>query len=86
MGFKLFPTFRAAGLPEPDLQADTIIGGGLHFAGYGYLAGVFRSILPLMERFGIATAAEVDTDTLADRLREDVVSSGCLDPRKRCCA
>jgi SAM-dependent methyltransferase len=76
MGFKLFAAYRAAGLPEPDLLTETIIGGGPDFAGYGYLAGVIRSILPLMERFGIATAEEVDIDTLADRLRDEAVAGG----------
>ncbi len=76
MGFKLFAAYRAAGLPEPDLLTETIIGGGPDFAGYGYLAGVIRSILPLIERFGIATAEEVDIDTLADRLRDEAVAGG----------
>jgi hypothetical protein len=71
MGFKLLPAYVAAGLPAPEMHGDTILGGGPDFAGYAYLAGVFRSILPLMERFGVATAGEVDIDTLADRLREE---------------
>jgi hypothetical protein len=58
------------------LHGDTILGGGPDFAGYAYLAGVFRSILPLLERFDIATASEVDIETLADRLREEMVASG----------
>jgi hypothetical protein len=58
---------------------DTLVGGGPDFAGYRYLADVIRSILPLMERFGVATAAEVNIDTLADRLREEVVrGGGCI--------
>jgi hypothetical protein len=76
MGMKLFATYRAAGLPAPSLQADTVIGGGPDFGGYTYLAGVIRSILPLMEQFGIATASEVDVDTLAERLREQAVAGG----------
>jgi SAM-dependent methyltransferase len=78
MGFKLFPTYVAAGLPGPELHGETILGGGPDFPGYAYLAGVFRSILPLMERFGIATASAVDVDTLADRLREESVSNGSV--------
>ena len=74
MGFKLFPAYVAAGLPGPAMHGETILGGGPDFAGYAYLAGVFRSILPLMERFGIATPGEVDIDTLADRLREETVA------------
>ena len=80
MGLKLFPVYRAAGLPEPQLQADTIVGGGAHFGGYAYLAGVIRSVLPLMERFGVATAEEVDIDSLADRLRAELVAGGGVLP------
>jgi SAM-dependent methyltransferase len=78
MGFKLFPTYAAAGLPDPELHGETILGGGLNFAGYEYLAGIFRSILPLMEQFGIASAGEVEIDTLADRLREEAVTIGSV--------
>jgi SAM-dependent methyltransferase len=74
MGLKLFPTYVAAGLPGPEMHGDTILGGGPDFAGYVYLTGVYRSILPVLERFGIATAGEVDVDTLADRLREEAVA------------
>ena len=76
MGYKLFSTYRAAGLPAPALQADTIIGGGPDFAGYAYLADIFRSILPLLESLGIATAEEVDVETLEARLRHDRVANG----------
>ena len=78
MGLKLFPTYVAAGLPGPEMHGETILGGGPDFAGYAYLAGVFRSILPLLERFGIATAGEVDVDTLADRLRAEVVAGNSV--------
>jgi SAM-dependent methyltransferase len=78
MGFKLFPTYVAAGLPGPELHGETILGGGPDFVGYAYLAGIFRSILPLMERFGIARASAVDVDTLADRLREESLSNGSV--------
>ena len=58
------------------LRAETIIGGGPDCGCYSYLAGVFRSILPLMERFGVATPDEVAIETLADRLREETVARG----------
>jgi SAM-dependent methyltransferase len=80
MGLKLFATFRAAGLPDAEMQAETIVGGGAGYGGYAYLAGVIRSVLPLLERFGIATAEEVDIETLADRLRAELVSSGGVMP------
>ena len=34
-----------------------------------------RTLLPLMERTGVASAAEVDVDTLASRLRQEVVAN-----------
>ena len=33
-----------------------------------------RTLLPLMERTGVASAAEVDVDTLAERIRNEVVA------------
>jgi SAM-dependent methyltransferase len=76
MGLKLFPVYRAAGLPPPEMHGDTILGGGPDYGGYTYLADSIRSMLPLMEQFGVATADEVDIDTLAERLRDETVSGG----------
>ena len=75
-GLRLFATCTGAGLPAPQLRAQQLLGGGPEFAGYAYLADVIRSILPLMERFATATAAEVDVDTLAARLRAAAVDAG----------
>ena len=76
MGFKLYPTYIAAGLPAPQLRMDTVVVGGPEFEGYQYLAGLVRSLLPTMEQLEVATVAEVDVDTLAGRLREEVVGGG----------
>ena len=35
-------------------------------------ANVMRGVLPLMERFGVATAAELEPDTLAERLQDEL--------------
>lgn len=79
MGPKLYPAFVAAGLPGPQMQLDAIVGGGPDFVGYQMWAAVLRSLLPVLERCGVATAAEVGIDTLADRLRAEVVAGGgCL--------
>jgi hypothetical protein len=69
MGLKYRWAFMEAGLPAPELRMDVALGGGPDFAGYQYIASTVRSALPLMERMGVATAVEVDIDTLADRLR-----------------
>jgi ubiquinone/menaquinone biosynthesis C-methylase UbiE len=74
MGSKLFTTFREAGLPEPQMTLGARIGGGAEMPGYEWTAQTVRSLLPMMERLGVATAQEVDIETLADRLRDEVVT------------
>ncbi len=71
MGTKLYSTFVRAGLPPPQMMSGSPVGCGTHWLGYEYMAGVVRSLLPLMERTGIATAEEIGIDTLAERLRND---------------
>jgi len=75
MGLKLDATFRAAGLSPPEPYAAARPVAGADSAGYAVLAAVTRSLLPAIEKFGIATAAEVDIDTLADRLRNATVAA-----------
>ena len=75
MGLDLYGTFVDAGLPEPTLQYTAPMGGPEAWAGYQFIANSFQSILPLLEAYGIATAEEVDLETLADRLRAEVVAS-----------
>ncbi len=75
MGLDLYSTFVDAGLPEPTLQYSAPLGGPETWGGYQFIAAAFQSLLPLLERFEIATAEEVDLDTLAQRLRAEVVAS-----------
>lgn len=76
MGMKLCGTFLAAGLPAPHLRYEAAIGTGPEWAGYEVLAGVVRALLPLLQKFGIATRDDIGIETLAARLREEVVSVG----------
>jgi 2-polyprenyl-3-methyl-5-hydroxy-6-metoxy-1,4-benzoquinol methylase len=73
MGTKLYPSFLRAGFPSPDMTAATLVACGPATTGYGYAVGVLRSLLPWIERTGIASAAEIDIDTLAVRMREDAL-------------
>jgi len=75
MGLRLFETFVAAGLPEPELCLEAAVGGGKDAPAFAW-ADVLQGMVPLMERFGIATAREVDAATLADRLLAEVTSRG----------
>lgn len=73
MGTKLYSSFLRAGFPPPDMTAATLVACGPATMGYEYTVGVLRSLLPLIERTGIASAAEIDIDTLAARLHEDAL-------------
>ena len=75
-GYHLRKTFLDAGLPEPEMNICAPVGGGPNFPGYDYGAETLRSMLPLILKLGIATEEEVEIDTLAQRLRTDVVASG----------
>ena len=67
MGPSLFTAFRAAGLPGPRLLVEAVADGGPDLPSWGW-ANVVSGAVPLMERLGVATRAEVDPATLADRL------------------
>ena len=78
MGPSLFTTFRAAGLPEPRLLVETFAEGGPEAPAWGW-ANVVSAAIPLMERLGVATRAEVNPATLADRLlAETLANDGCV--------
>jgi 2-polyprenyl-3-methyl-5-hydroxy-6-metoxy-1,4-benzoquinol methylase len=74
MGTKLYSAFLRAGFPPPDMTAATPVACGPATPGYRYMAGVLRSLMPFVERTGIATAVEVDIDTLAIRMHEDALA------------
>ena len=50
-------------------------GGPEDWPGFEYLANSFRSLVPLLEAYGIATADELDVDTLAERIQAEVAAS-----------
>lgn len=45
---------------------------------YEWLAQTVRSLLPMIEKTGVATKDEVGIDTLADRLRAEVVERAAV--------
>jgi ubiquinone/menaquinone biosynthesis C-methylase UbiE len=73
MGSKLLRTFLDAGLPRPTMIANCRVESGPDSAIYDHHASIVRSLLPLAEREGITTAAEVEVETLSDRLRREAV-------------
>jgi SAM-dependent methyltransferase len=78
IGTKLFGIFLRAGLPAPELLLEAPIGGGAGWPGYEYVAETLRSLLPALSRTPGFDAAQVDVDTVAERLRGEVVAADGL--------
>ena len=75
MGMDLYKAFVEADLPEPTLHFEAPMGGPEDWPGYEYLANSFRSLVPLMEAYGITTAEALDVDTLAERIQAEVAAA-----------
>jgi len=79
MADRLHQAFVGAGLPAPTMRMQTFIGGGAGCADWlQAVAELAYSLVPTMERLGVATAAEVEAGTLAERMRREVRSSDCV--------
>jgi ubiquinone/menaquinone biosynthesis C-methylase UbiE len=72
MGPKLLAVFRRAGLPAPQMNLHARIGGG-NSPHPEYVTSIVSSLLPMIERHGVATAADIGIDTLTARLREELI-------------
>jgi ubiquinone/menaquinone biosynthesis C-methylase UbiE len=75
MGIKLYSTFVAAGLPPPRMRLEALVGGGTNGLDLLRLTtDLMATLLPEMERLGVATAADVGLDTLLARMRDEVIA------------
>jgi 2-polyprenyl-3-methyl-5-hydroxy-6-metoxy-1,4-benzoquinol methylase len=73
-GFDLHRILRSAGLSAPSMRLESVVESGPDAVGYAWITDALRSMLPLIEQLGVATSAEVDIDTLAQRLRAATVA------------
>ena len=79
MAGRLYRTLVGAGLSAPTMRMQTFIGGGAQCAGYlQAVADLVGSMLPSMVQLGVASAAEIDHPTLAERMQGETVSSDSL--------
>jgi SAM-dependent methyltransferase len=74
MGLKLGRAFEDAGLPTPRMLLSARVERGAESEAYHQVAEVTRTLLPLMERTGVATAEAVDIATLKSRLKEEALA------------
>ncbi len=75
--YQLGPIFQRAGLPAPQMLAMLRVERGPDSPIYDWIAQVTRSVLPLMQQVGVATAEEVQVDTLAERMCREAVEKDC---------
>jgi ubiquinone/menaquinone biosynthesis C-methylase UbiE len=66
--------FEDAGLERPTVFSEIPVDGGEDSLFYAWAALSVRSLLPQIEAIGLATAAEVDIETLEDRLRKEALA------------
>jgi ubiquinone/menaquinone biosynthesis C-methylase UbiE len=74
MGYKLASIMTAAGLPAPRLWFESPLLAGPDPTLYDWAADTLRSMLPLTIASGAASAAEVEIDTLGERLRAETLA------------
>src|SRR5258708_9175068 len=75
VGERLIESFSEAGLPEPNLFGETLVGGGIDSPFYAWVAETLQSLLPQLARIGIPFGELVGIETLEGRLREAVVAA-----------
>ena len=73
MGSQLYSTFRAVGL-SPQMNGSCRVEAGPSASVPDYLAETIRTIMPSLEALGITDGAEIDINTLSQRLREEALA------------
>ncbi len=72
MGSKLHSTFVEAGRSAPSMRLEALIGAGGNCADMlRLMSGLIATLLPEIERLGVATGAEIDVETLFDRMQRE---------------
>jgi 2-polyprenyl-3-methyl-5-hydroxy-6-metoxy-1,4-benzoquinol methylase len=72
---RLIESFSEAGLPQPALFCETLLGGGLDSPFYAWAAESLRSLLPQLAKMGILFGELVEMENLESRLREAVIAA-----------
>ena len=74
LGLHLTRLFLDAGLPWPTIKAAVPVGGEPGSFIYRWLTETLRSLLPRIEEFGLASAEELELDTLVARMETEAVN------------
>jgi SAM-dependent methyltransferase len=75
LGLEMHSLFLDSGLPAPEMRMDAVVSGAAESPVYQLLAEAVRSLVPTLQKLNIASPAQVQIDSLADRIRDEVVAS-----------
>lgn len=76
LGLDLARVFESAGLPRPTMMVGGRWEPGPDAITYTLLTAITRTLLPILAAHGIAAEAEVEIDTLEQRLRTEAAEAG----------
>jgi SAM-dependent methyltransferase len=74
LGLEMHSLFLDSGLPAPLMRFDAVVSGEAESPVYELLAEGVRSLMPTLLKLNIASPAHVQIDSLADRIRKEVVA------------
>ena len=74
LGLEMHSLYVDSGLPAPTMRIDTVVSGERDSPVFELLAEALRSLAPTLEKLNLASAAQLKVDTLADRMRREVVA------------
>jgi SAM-dependent methyltransferase len=74
LGLEMHSLFLDSGLPAPSMRLDAVVSGDAESPVYELLAEAVRSLVPTLVKLNIASPAHVRIDSLADRIRQEVVA------------
>jgi 2-polyprenyl-3-methyl-5-hydroxy-6-metoxy-1,4-benzoquinol methylase len=79
MGSKLLSAFVVAGLPAPSMRLEAVVGGGTNSSdALQLIADLAVSLSTTIEELGLASVADLDPDTLLDRMRNEARANASL--------
>jgi hypothetical protein len=84
VGSRLWAILRDAGVEPLGMLGVQPHFGPNDSAGPGLLAGIVRTVLPLIEQTGVATRQQVAAETLHDRLAAEMTPTAQYGPTRSC--
>lgn len=73
-GLEMHSLFLDCGLPEPSMRMDALVSGEENSPVFTLPTEALRTLVPTLEKLNIASAAQVEIETLTDRMRTEALA------------